>query len=252
MKILYTERFVAFLDVLGFSELIRRSALDPPEISLDDIISALDIPGPAKEGMLIIGTVGDISKSDHRIKQFSDCIVISTEPTEAGLLYLVHHIEKIGFSLLKLGFLCRGGITKGQIFHDKNVVLGPAMIKTYKLEKETAKFPRVILSKEVEDIALAMDSGQGIVLRSSLFKCEDFYIVHILRLLSFVLSLSGEVGEWERIYLKIKANLINEINRLKDCPKEKEYVTWFKSYFEQTVNLSGLRSIKLIKSLVKQ
>jgi hypothetical protein len=54
----YEERFTAFLDILGFSKLMERSATVPPEIPIETIITALDVPGPAEKGQLIIGSMG--------------------------------------------------------------------------------------------------------------------------------------------------------------------------------------------------
>lgn len=231
----YQERFVAFLDILGFGDLIRRSVLDPPEVTIADITSALDLPKPVQKGKMLISEVGDISESDHRITQFSDCIVISTQSSEAGLLYIVDHVERIAFSLLKLGFLCRGGVSKGLLFHEKNIVFGPAMIDAYKLENEQAINPRVILSREVESFALGMSAGQ--IIKRKLYKCEDFYIVHVLRLLAFALTIPCEVGEWETAYLNIRLHLQKEISRLSDRCKEQDKIKWFKKYFDQTVSV---------------
>lgn len=244
----YQERFVAFLDILGFSDIIHRTVLSPPEISINEIISALVVPEPAQKGKLIIGNVGDISKSDHKITQFSDSIVISTESTKAGLLHLIDHIERIAFSLLKMGFLCRGGVSKGLLFHDENIVFGPAMIDAYDLESKEAICPRIVLSKGVESFILSMSGGERIVIERKLFKYPDFYIVHVLRLLAFALSTSGKGDEWEIIYLNIKRHLNTEIARLKNDSNKQEKVISFKNYFDETVHADG---IKIIQAVMK-
>lgn len=237
----YQDRFVAFIDILGFKSIIDRSKSEPPEVEVEDILSALNYPEPVAKGKMLIGEVGDISESDHKATQFSDCIVISTEPSEAGLCNLVDHIERIVFNLLKLGFLCRGGIAKGSLFHEKNIVFGPAMNEAYDLEQEEAKHPRVILSKEVEAFALSMGVGQGVVIKRKLYNGEDYYMVHTLRLLAFALGISGDGGNWERDYLNIWLHLRKEISRLSDHPKEKKKVEWFKKYFEDTVSVDKRR-----------
>lgn len=242
----YQNRFIAFLDILGFSDIIKRTALSPPVISIETIISALDVPEPAGKGKLIIGNVGDISKSDHKITQFSDSVVISTEFSKAGLLYLIDHIERIAFSFLKIGFLCRGGVAKGSLIHEENMVFGPAMIEAYKLESKEAICPRIILSKDVEKFIASMDGGEKTVIERKLFKYPDFYSVHILRLLAFALSTSGKGDAFEIIFLKIKHHLRNEIIRLKDDPKKQEKVISFTNYFEETVHVNEIRLIEAL------
>jgi hypothetical protein len=242
----YSKRFVAFIDILGFTDIIRRTALPEPGITIDEIVAALDIPSPAEKGKLIIGSVGDISNSDHKITQFSDSLIISTNYSDAGLLHLIDHIEKIAFSFLKMGFLCRGGIASGLLFHEENVVFGPAMIEAYQLESSEAICPRIVLSKEVETYISSMAGGERIVIDRKLFRYPDFFAVHVLRRLAFVLSTPGEGNEWEMIYLAIKRHLIAEIARLVGEPKKREKVVSFMNYFNETVTADPLKLMRLL------
>jgi len=240
-RVEYQKRFVAFIDILGFRDIIDRSTCEPPEIKIEDILSALNYPDPVGKGKMIIGEVGDISNSDHKVTQFSDCIVISAEYSDKGLLNLVDHIERIAFNLLKLGFFCRGGISSGSLYHDSNIVFGPAMIEAYDLEHDKANCPRVILSKDVERYACSMSKGQGAVIMKKLYKDNDYYIVHYLRRLSFVLGMPGEAGKWEMDYLEIWLHIREEISRLSDRPEVKKKVEWFEKYFDNTVSVDKLR-----------
>lgn len=231
----YQERFTAFLDILGFTELIGRTATIPPEVPIEKIIVALDIPRPAEEGQMLIGNAGDISKSDHKMAQFSDSLIISTENTAAGLLHLVNHVERIAFSFLKLGFLCRGGISKGLLYHEKNIAFGPAMIEAYHLESKKALYPRIILSKDVEDFVNRMDAGEGIVIRRMVTEYQGFRMVHVLRPLIFQLDMDVKGGEPEMLFLTIKSRLTHEAKSFKDDQKKLEKVLWFQEYFNEHV-----------------
>jgi hypothetical protein len=242
----YCERFTAFLDILGFTELICRTATVPPEVSIDMIITAIDVPRPAEEGQMLIGNVGDISKSDHKIAQFSDSIIISTEDTAAGLLHLVNHVERIAFNFLKLGFLCRGGISKGLLYHEKNNAFGPAMVEAYHLESKKAQYPRIILSREVERFIDSMDGGESIVIKRMVIRYQDCSIVHVLRPLIFRLDMTGAGGEPELLFLKIKSHLTNEISRLKDDQKKLEKVLWFQEYFNERVYVDPMKVVQAV------
>jgi hypothetical protein len=85
----YEERFVAFIDILGFKDLIDRSVGPIRSITPEEIREALEIPKPAGTDQIIIGRIGDISESGHRMSAFSDCIAITVHPTEQGLLHLL-------------------------------------------------------------------------------------------------------------------------------------------------------------------
>lgn len=244
----YGERFVAFLDIIGFRDIISQSTPPCPQISVEQILYALDLPKPAEEGKLIIGNVGDISKSGHKISQFSDSVIISTEPSNAGLLHLINHVEKIAFNFLKLGFLCRGGIAKGLLYHENKIAFGQAMLDAYDLEHDEAIYPRVIFHEKVEEHMLRMEGGEGTIIKRMIIKYQERYMVHILREFAFALSLPGKGGEWEKLYLLIKNHLNREIKRLKKLGKEKEQnnVTWFQKYFEETVYANEIKILEAV------
>ena len=97
-KYSYQERFIAFLDIIGFSDIIQRSKLPDPEISIEQIVSALDVPGPLEEGKLIIGNVGDISKSDHK---FAFLLCFHSFSTSILIFHLGMHSVKLQEKLLE-------------------------------------------------------------------------------------------------------------------------------------------------------
>ena len=63
--------------------------------------------------------------------------------------------------LLSLGYYTRGAIVIGQTFHHENVIFGPALINAYKLEREVAKYPRVIVQPEAIQYINPQSSFKG-------------------------------------------------------------------------------------------
>lgn len=49
------------------------------------------------------------------------------------------------------GILVRGGILRGQLMHEKGMVVGPAMIEAYLLESNMANFPRIIIAQDLKE-----------------------------------------------------------------------------------------------------
>ncbi len=145
----YQERYVAFLDILGFKDLIRRTVGASPDIKVEDIVRALDVPSEVKLNDIILGGIGDITADGHTLTVFSDSVVISTLKNERGLMNLLFHVRAIVFRLLRLRVLSRGGIAQGLAYHHEGKVFGPAMLEAYRLESVEADFPRVILHSEV-------------------------------------------------------------------------------------------------------
>jgi hypothetical protein len=61
------------------------------------------------------------------------------------VIYLIRETGYLCRYLLLQGFSCRGGISAGSLYHHGQIVVGPALIKAYQLEKSIAVYPRVIL-----------------------------------------------------------------------------------------------------------
>lgn len=152
----YEVRYIAFIDILGFKEMIKKSG----NTSNTEVKSQL----PRLADALSInyqGFVRDYKEQskkddpDFRINTFSDFVVVSAAASHVGLEILLFVVARIAQDWLSKGYLCRGGISKGQVIHrgngadDKPMVFGPAFVSAYMLEQEVADYPRIILSKEV-------------------------------------------------------------------------------------------------------
>ena len=97
----YTTRLVAFLDVLGFKDLIRQAA---------DLAKAVDIVFHLEKSLLHArGSSAEVS-----VRMFSDCISMSSPPTPSGLEVLFWRCIVVQGLLLRHGYLLRGAITEGK------------------------------------------------------------------------------------------------------------------------------------------
>jgi hypothetical protein len=136
----YSERSFAYLDVLGFSNLVARSVeSEDARARLSKFIDVVDRLFPQWVAL------GRLAESNF----FSDTILVSIATPEHYFVHLVREVGMLARYLLAHGFATRGGITVGSIFHEGRVVVGPALISAYELEKR-AKYPRIIL----DDVAM--------------------------------------------------------------------------------------------------
>lgn len=150
--IAYDDRTVAFLDILGFKEHIKASDRDPGLVSkIHDALSfkePTDLP-LAEDFATRLGlerdTLTDFTQS------FSDCIAISTGTTPEDIGLLVFMVFQKSRELLLKGFISRGGISMGKLFHDGNLLFGPAFNKAYLLESTHADGARVILDTKTRE-----------------------------------------------------------------------------------------------------
>lgn len=138
MSSIYTEKYVLFLDILGFEAYIndeKKSEMLAEKILLV-INKATKIPS--------------ISKIPMCISQFSDTFVVSCDD-----LYALNLITIIMQTYLLSNYLLsRGAITYGKVFHNGSQFIGPAITRAYNLEKSEALYPRVIIDPECEALKI--------------------------------------------------------------------------------------------------
>jgi len=130
------DHVVVYLDILGLTDQIRES--DEPQVLFENYYSAV---GSALE-KLQWGTEGDHPMWRHRT--FSDNIVLAVPVTSA-----LSAIAEFQLSLALAGWFSRGGAAVGKFYIDEHIVYGPAFLDAYKLENETARVPRVLLTQEL-------------------------------------------------------------------------------------------------------
>lgn len=159
----FEEHFTAFVDFLGFREAAqeldetRRAEL----LQLLRSLSLLQGEFSATKNVTDTGTAHYIKPA---ITTFSDHIVISyplrTLSEHAGLaegddpsFFIVFQFQqllgRLAAAALKIGFLIRGGVTIGNLYHAQGIVFGPAMVEAYELESRTAVYPRIVVSHTI-------------------------------------------------------------------------------------------------------
>jgi len=142
------KRAVAFLDVMGFKKLIEKAEQDESTYekfsSLKDVIET----HVQRDNNRLAPTVPPQVKPSYLF--ISDSIVISV-PLEFdgydGLVIVAIKSIELAHKLLEIGFLLRGGISIGNVWHEPRNVFGTGYIEAYNLE-ESVKPPRIVLSNE--------------------------------------------------------------------------------------------------------
>jgi hypothetical protein len=140
----YERRVVGCYDFLGWQSHIDEAGLAPANLgTLRRIIL---------RHSRMLGVKTDL---EIRSSTFSDNVVITQAPGSKTQM-LMQHLANVQLGSTLVGFLVRGGITVGNVVHDDESVFGPGLNRAYQLEKEGAKFPRIVLDplvkKEFENI----------------------------------------------------------------------------------------------------
>lgn len=136
------QHYVAFLDVLGFSEMVRHDTENDKHEYLGRLFKChQQAPG------LFAG------HPDCSIVQFSDSVVIA-KPYEAdSFQWFCECVAKYQRMLLDVEILCRGGVAINNHYSNGNFTFSAGLIDAYRLESRTARYPRVVVSKDVLELA---------------------------------------------------------------------------------------------------
>jgi len=186
---------VCFIDVLGFSDEIMKNWNNPNSDPLETILSI-------KNKMPIFET--DDSDENHsnsirsyvcRVNSISDSVTICFGYSKdiivgdlvLGLEAVISNIAHVWSMFIEEGFTIRGAIDIGDIYWDKNELIGPSFINVYQLESKVAKTSRVVVSPNLnmnlKNLAEKHESSLTDHLFQSFSKDIDGYIIinpHIL------------------------------------------------------------------------
>lgn len=150
MTSVYTEKFIAFIDIQGFSDKVDASADDPEKVVA--LLAMLAKLSNGKErqtfeeyGPICCPEAPRLEKHlDYCVTQASDCVIVSAEVSPAGLINLLNQCWQISMGLLGLGVLCRGFVTRGKVLHTTipPYVLGPGYQTAYNAERKVSAFKK--------------------------------------------------------------------------------------------------------------
>lgn len=138
----YRERYVVFLDLLGFKALVENAEVNAE--ARERLTESLD---------RLRETLCDNPAIDMKVTYCSDCIIVTAERSQHGLWQLLTSVNILTCNLLQNDVLVRGGVTLGGAFHNHQFVYGTAVSRSTIIEKDHAKGPLVLLSTEVYEEA---------------------------------------------------------------------------------------------------
>lgn len=147
--IAFSEKFVAFVDVLGFKNLVADSERGSG-IPLPELLELLRKLGTGKEreyfaehGPTCCPMAPRIEKNlDFCVTQISDCVIASSEVSPAGAINLISHCWGAVISLMAHGVMCRGYIKRGRVFHTDTQIIGSGYQDAYLAESKVSAFQR--------------------------------------------------------------------------------------------------------------
>ncbi len=223
MTLQYEQRYCLFLDILGFKSLVHHSVDGGGDKTSGGhflrLKSALDQIREDVHRRETVWVSGAARPSSRRVTQFSDSVIVSystEEPYGGGIDSIIMDAHNLHMMLINKGILIRGAITKGLLFHDENLIFGPALNEAVELESE-AKYPRVIMERALlEDAGFALShASEPEITRSiSSMVSEDFdglFYVDYFNLHPDDFGDPNEAGDGAEWYLKKLETCVKEL-----------------------------------------
>lgn len=158
----FPRRYTLFLDFLGASDAARNWPRDRAHQFVQLLISIAQLQSSET---ILGGTMPDGGYKLNVVPEvttFSDNAVISyrSSPDDSPQLLesywteivckdAIRVVSLVAERSLRIGLLVRGGLSFGELFHQRGVVFGEAMVDAYHLESKVASNPRIVLSNSV-------------------------------------------------------------------------------------------------------
>jgi len=133
----YRERYVAFMDVLGFSQLVSDADHQPHKREV--ILAIIES---------LRTTLSEIPPTNFRFTQFSDCIAVSADRSRDGIIAIFSGCAALVTDLLQLGVMLRGGIAVGNLVHTSDVLFGTGLLSALAHDRSGGS-PRIALQNDV-------------------------------------------------------------------------------------------------------
>lgn len=271
----YEKRIVAFIDILGFKEIVKTSEYDSSKIEF--LYTALnflknwEIPENWNLKYVEIeedAQLKDIKNFDisHKTNTttFSDSIVVSVKVEEnvnEMVSTLISNLAYIGANLLEKGILFRGALTIGNIVHEENgIVFGQALIDAYQLETKSARYPRIILSnKLIKELNYPIETKQNLYPYHQYINrfndgCVGFHQMIYYQVHQNSSEMSSDI--LKQSLNKVRETIIKGLDNSFENPEVYEKYNWLKNQYNELIILTsfstGNSSCNNIKKLIKE
>lgn len=191
----YTECYVAFIDILGFKDIITQKSCDYIAHIFDairgmtDLIHNYDFTAINSESM---------KKLNIRVMSDSICAFIEKEVEDAfaTLLVACASFQAQLLHCMPEPVLLRGAIVCGDISDQGDTVYGPALTRAYLMEQKNAQVPRIIITKELLEDVSAHNSDDSTTCKAIQYMtfCDSdaFYVLDCFGFLAVLDCKSGK------------------------------------------------------------
>lgn len=190
----FKDCYIAFLDVLGFKELLKSQE----ENLCEKIAKCFD--EIQEQYNITVNKTGEYLIEPLSVKQkvMSDSICFYVEASVPNALAgLIATCDYFQVRMLRQNppTLTRGAIARGELYAEKDVLFGKGFVKAYLMEENTARNPRIIITKQLIKQSSTLNNHGKDYIRRFTFTDEDDFVV--LDYLYIFYGLCHEHEDWK-------------------------------------------------------
>lgn len=244
-EIKFEERAVAFLDILGFTDFIKKAEKSESDeykklCKLQEVIEAE------------IEANGFHPRLKPDCKFFSDSVILSAvvdKNNYAGLVGVTIKTIQITHQLLRMGFLVRGGIAVGLVSHSERNIFGTGYVDAYETESKLAVTPRILLHKSAAKILDegGLSSGWPIKTLTSFLREGEQWIVDMLN--PHENYIPSESQDAQKLFEGYRSTIIENLRQHALGSSVRSKWEWMAEFFnwklKDSSQLSGLEQIAI-------
>lgn len=217
------------MDVLGFSRLVRNSVATGTVQRVFEkfrgqfLRLARDLGSDAPPDPQIGYAI------DWRVMAFSDNVVLGVPSQIIGVEMfntVVGLISSAQLTLALEGYFVRGGISKGLLFMDHEMVYGPALIDAHDLEHSIALHPRIVLSRDLHQQVSAQETSSGYP--DPLLLLDSEGAVYLNYMENLILA-GSDIVDWNGVDTH-RALIEEHLTELRDEPEVRSKFCWLAQY----------------------
>lgn len=154
---------VAFVDILGFSEMVKSDC--EHRVGAQRYFDIL---------RLLNRETRDICECN--VTQFSDSVIFSLPLSNDNYVKMIELLAGYQLKLFCNSIICRGAVAYGKHYVENDFIFSQALIEAYQLESKSAIYPRIILSDNlIEYFKLFMPTPQHAIKEKDGYFFVDYF-----------------------------------------------------------------------------
>jgi hypothetical protein len=231
---IYTDRIVAFIDVLGFQEKLYEFEKDAQAKKIEEGTEYL-VSEKVNEFINTFKNVTELlDKDNFQYYLFSDniCITVDYVAKPDAIVSLLFTISELFYSFAQKGYFLRGGMEIGKFIDEKQIALGVPLAKAYMMESKDAVNPRILISDEYYKLiqgAISQNRPTGFEILSEDFLINHNCEMHYLNVFCNILKKEDKVA----FFSDIRVRIIESLQQSSRKEKINTKYTWLAEEYNQ-------------------